>query len=115
MMKYSPKIVNRIIEQIEQARGRTIAAKVGGIHYSTFLEWMKNHPEFVEKVEAAEDRAFDYKADLCELCIVRSATRGDWRAAIAWLERKKKLEWSKESTLNLNNLKIVADLEDEDE
>lgn len=52
--KYEPERVERILEAIREGNTHATAAQVGGIHISTFYQWIKDRKDFGESVVAAE-------------------------------------------------------------
>ena len=58
------------------------------VHYDTFLSWLVQFPEFSDQVVRAEAEAEDACAQA-----IHSAIGTDWRAAEAWLKRRRREEW----------------------
>lgn len=88
-MKYCKEITNEIAQLLEEGSNRTDACIIAGIHYDTFMEWLRGKPEFSEAIKRAEA--------LCKqrnINIIQKATRKYWTAAAWWLERKHQDEFS---------------------
>lgn len=88
--KYTEDRVKAILTALEAGMGRVGAAQYGGITFETLSQWMSHKSEFSEAVIEAESK--------CELWMVgniKKAAADDWRAAIAWLERRRPQEWGR--------------------
>ena len=84
-MKYEKHIIDKIKTSLENGDGRVRACKIADIHYSTFLDWYNNKPEFSELVKKAEDTGNDKIKDLCKRKIIEDKS---WQSGAWWLERK---------------------------
>lgn len=58
---YTPERVKRICDAIERGETNETAAKIGGIHVSTFCEWQNTKPEFSEAVKRAKAAFEDWQ------------------------------------------------------
>lgn len=58
---YTPERVKRICDAIERGETNETAAKIGGIHVSTFCEWQNSKPEFSEAVKRAKAAFEDWQ------------------------------------------------------
>ena len=58
---YTPERVKRICDAIERGETNETAAKIGGIHVSTFCEWQNSKPEFSEAVKRARAAFEDWQ------------------------------------------------------
>jgi len=70
---------------------RRAACGFAGIHRDTIHDWMAKDDEFRKLVEQAEDQA-----EARYTATIRAAgtgAAGDWRAALAWLERRRSANW----------------------
>lgn len=85
-MKYDDDHINVIIESLSEGDGRVRACTKANIHYSTFLEWYRNKPEFTESVKKAEINANDKIKDLAKRGIIEKF-HVHWQSAAWWLER----------------------------
>jgi hypothetical protein len=92
-MKYTPDNVNKILEQLQIGMTREDTIVLVGISRETFYVWMREKPDFSDKVLHAEM--------VCkQRAVVRIQQHGrrDWRAAAWWLERKFKSEFAEQQT-----------------
>lgn len=95
--KITKEIIETIAKEVLHGASYQAAARAGGIHYDTFNEWMKKgregksgiYVEFSESLETANAQ--------CEVNMVRviqsAAAKGDWKAALEWLKRRRRGEW----------------------
>jgi len=84
MSKYNADTIKKLTDALEDGQGRVRACKIANIHYSTFLDWMQNKPEFSEAIKKAEDTGNDKIQDLCKRRIIEDK---NWQSAAWWLER----------------------------
>lgn len=102
------KIQGKICEILRDAGTYADAAKAVGVDLSTVMHWKQKgaaqesgkYREFLQVCQVAEEGRF---ATLEGRVVIASKDRttddgrfvpGDWRAAMAWLERKKPKEWA---------------------
>ena len=83
-MKYGKEIVEKITQALCDGQGRVRACKIAGIHYDTFMVWMRSKPEFAEAVKKAEATGNDKIKDICQRRIIEDKS---WQSAAWWLER----------------------------
>ena len=95
--KLTEENVTKIVDAILHGATYTDAAGSAGVGYDTFNNWMQAGAkakkgelfEFFQKVRQAEGE--------CALNFTRviqtAAARGDWKAAEAWLKRRRRAEW----------------------
>jgi hypothetical protein len=82
--KYTPQLVNELIQAIELGMTDGDACLVAGLSESQFYHWLKTKPEFADRVTCA--RAKGWLSDLA--IIKRAAVQDrDWRAAAEHLDR----------------------------
>lgn len=81
-MKYSKEMTHDIVELLKEGGNRTDVVKIVGIHYDTFMEWMKR-TEFSEAIKKAEAEG---KQE--HIRVIKKAAEKTWTAAAWWLERK---------------------------
>jgi transposase-like protein len=88
--KLTAAVKKRILEAT--IAGATLAdtATYAGISYETLRVWRNENEEFAGELGRAEGMA---AVGHC-LTIKRASDNGDWRAALAWLERRRPNEWS---------------------
>ena len=83
-MKYDKHHINLIIKSLQNGDGRVNACKKANIHYSTFLDWIENKPEFSEAIKKAEMTGNDKIKDICKRKIIEDKS---WQSGAWWLER----------------------------
>ena len=98
-MKYGKEMVKKITQSLCDGQGRVRACKIAGIHYDTFMEWMRSKPEFSEAVKKAEETSNDKIKDICQRRIIEDKS---WQSAAWWLERKHPEEFAQSNNLNIN-------------
>ena len=110
-MKYNKATIKKITQALCDGQGRVRACKIAGIHYDTFMEWMRSKPEFAEAVKKAEDTGNDKITDICRRRIIEDKS---WQSAAWWLERTDPANYGQRNNLNINAEKpliVVADEE----
>lgn len=88
-MKYTPEIRDEFATLLSQGMGRVDACSLADICYDTFLEWLRNKPEFAESIKKAEA-----KCKQRNIALIQKAALTTWQAAAWWLERKYKDEFA---------------------
>lgn len=73
MTKYSPEIVDTICEQLSTGKSLVTICKAEGVAYSTVMNWLDQHPDFLEKYTRAREAQADYLAEE----IIEIADRSD--------------------------------------
>lgn len=97
--KYTPDRVARIVEALEGGNTRRAAATAAGIDQGTLENWMTRFSGFSSAVRVAEA-----EAELAHVATIkRAADDGDWRAALAWLERRRHEDWGRQDRLEIIN------------
>ena len=94
--KYHPEIVAAIVASLTVGNTRTDSALLAGINRDTFHEWMKVYPAFSVEVERAEARA----RQRAVAQLARAGSR-DWRAALAFLERRDRDSWGRHERVEM--------------
>ena len=110
-MKYGKEMVEKITQALCDGQGRVRACKIAGIHYDTFMEWMRSKPEFSEAVKKAEATGNDKIKDICQRRIIEDKS---WQSAAWWLERTDPANFGQRNNLNISAEKpliVVADEE----
>ena len=116
--KYSPERVVKIVEGLKGGLTKRAAGSLGGISEDTLLLWVNRYSDFAAQVTQAENEAevrfasvIDKAAFGHEATTVTRITREtkdgplveeriethweyDWRAALEWLKRRRRGEWS---------------------
>lgn len=82
--KYTPDVVQRIVQALELGATYEMASNYGGIDYMTFNRWRESKSEFREAIKDAEGRAVVKWLAKIE----QAATEGTWQAAAWKLERR---------------------------
>ena len=90
-MKYGKEMVEKITQALCDGQGRVRACKLAGIHYDTFMVWMRSKPEFAEAVKKAEATGNDKIKDICQRRIIEDKS---WQSAAWWLERNYQDQYS---------------------
>ena len=85
MSKYSPEIVQKIVDNIKNMKGRVGSCKAVGIEYSTFTDWM-DKPNFANIIKKAEDEFLENAKSIAIMSIFQAMSKS-WQAAAWWLER----------------------------
>ena len=88
--KRTPALVQALCDVLRLGGTRTAACQRVQLDRQTFYLWMERFPAFSGAIEQAEaDAELRYLAP-----IARAANEGDWRAGVAWLERRRPLDWA---------------------
>lgn len=82
--KYTPAIVTKLIAAFEMGYNGTEAAAYAGISRKVLYDWLRDKPDFCDKITAAKAQ-LNIKA---KQVLVQSITDGDVQSAKWWLERK---------------------------
>jgi hypothetical protein len=94
--KFSEEVTERIVQAMRAGNYADAACQAAGIGTSTFYRWMSlgaaepasEHGAFREQVLRAEA-----EAEVHAVAIIRRAMAEDWRAALAYLERRHAARW----------------------
>ena len=94
--KLTEEVTERILSAIRAGNYPAVAARAAGIAESTFYRWMEQgraaergaHRAFYEAVKDAEA-----EGEAHAVAILRREMKGDWRAAVALLERRHPERW----------------------
>ena len=95
--KLTPVVQKKLLNAIKAGNYITVSARYAGIHPNTFHRWMKRGREaqsgayrkFFEAVKEAETYA-----EVRAVAIIQQQMEDNWRAAVAYLERKFPKRWS---------------------
>lgn len=88
-MKYTRKKVDAILNDLRNGCTRKGAAEANAISRSELYLWMKRYRTFRTQVEEAEAVA---ERGMTEV-VRRAASKGEWKAAIEWLKRRRRADW----------------------
>ena len=102
--KFTDDRVASIIAALEIGATRKDAALSAGVDYTTFLRWMQKGEaaksgmfyEFYHAASAAEGEA----RLKFTTTIAQAAAKGDWRAAMEYLSRRDRDNWSKRTEID---------------
>ncbi len=94
--KFIPEITDTILKALQIGATYKDAAEAAGVDYMTFRTWIergqagkKPFNEFFEAVRKAEAQArLNYLTT-----IAQAASKGDWKAAEAYLKRRDRANW----------------------
>jgi hypothetical protein len=93
----TPTVEKAILDALAVGATRTAAFEAAGVARSKISVWMARFGTFRDAVIRAEAQA-----ELRATITVRQAyDGGDWRAAFAWLERRRHAEWGKVDRLEI--------------
>jgi len=79
-----------ILDALRAGITRTAAAESNGVDRTQLWRWMARFATFRNAVMQAEAQA-EVRATIT----LRQAGESDWRAALAWLEKRRRDEWGK--------------------
>jgi len=82
-MKYTEETIEGICKELREGATQLDAAIVNGICKDTFYDWMKNKPDFSDRIKNA---LADFKSEL--LTTIKKASPKSWQAAAWILERR---------------------------
>jgi hypothetical protein len=83
------------------------AAEAAGVWYNTFNEWMKKGEEaksgaYHEFNEAVRKANAECARNMTRV-IQTAAAKGEWKAALEWLKRRRQEDWGDRNALDLTN------------
>jgi len=101
--KYTPAIVDEIIEAIEQGNRGEVAAEAAGISEQCFYNWMAKgragEPDFVEFLErVTRARA---AAEKYAVAALRKGFDADAKYAVEFLKRARNKHWSEKQEIDM--------------
>ena len=85
-----------ILDALRAGVTRTAAAESNGVDRTQLWRWMARFATFRNAVLQAEARA-EVRATIT----LRQAGESDWRAALAWLERRRHEDWGRRDKLEI--------------
>ena len=96
--KLTPEVQEKIVTAIRAGNYAQVAAVYAGITERTYYRWMElgeqarggRYLQFFQAVKAAEG-----EAEVRAVAIIQKKMTGDWRAAMAYLERKHPKRWGR--------------------
>jgi len=94
--KQTPETVEKILQFLRAGNTRKTASIASGISEDTFARWLKE-TDFADQVKQAEEMATARNVGL-----IMQAAAKDWRAALAWLERRRPADWKERKDIGLH-------------
>ncbi|MEM1182106.1 MAG: hypothetical protein AAGM22_27405 [Acidobacteriota bacterium] len=102
--KLTPEVQDRIITAIRAGNYSRVAAEYAGISERTFYGWLRRgkkaksglYREFWCAVQRAER-----EAEVRAVAMIQKSMDGNWRAALAFLERKYPSRWGRKDRLSI--------------
>ena len=91
-------IVDEICKLLSLGMTRRAACGMAGLDDATLWRWCEDADWVVRSVQKAEAEA-EVRATAT---LVRAATGGDWRAAVAWLQARRRQDWSPTASVDVN-------------
>jgi hypothetical protein len=95
--KLSPEVQAVIVREIELGVDLDDAAAAAGVWYNTLNEWRKKGAEQktgkYHEFNVAVARAEGIAAENFTKTITNAAQKGDWKAALEWLKRRRRAKW----------------------
>ena len=95
--KLTPEVQEIIVKAIGLGASYSDAAQAAGVDYMTFNNWMKagesaKSGKFFKFFEAV--RKEEAAAALRHLAVINNAAaKGDWKASLEWLRRRRRQDW----------------------
>ena len=95
--KLTPEVIKTLTDAIGLGASYVDACGAAGIAYGTFALWMQRgneqkKGEYFDFFEAI--RAEEAAATLRHLAVINNAAaKGDWKASLEWLRRRRRAEW----------------------
>src|SRR4051812_18697193 len=102
--KLTAAVRERIVQALRAGNYAEAACRAAGIAPSTYYRWLERgqqdesglHRDFFEEVRRAEA-----EAEVHAVAVLRRAMPEDWRAALAYLERRHPGRWRRRQTTEL--------------
>jgi hypothetical protein len=95
--KLTPTVEAAILDALRRGNTRTAAFESAGVHRSKISIWLARFATFRDAVTRAEAEA-EVQANGA---LHDAYQAGDWRAAFAWLERRRHADWGKVDRLEI--------------
>lgn len=113
-MKYGPKIINEICEELIKTPNIRYVCKKMGIDHSTFYRWMSHHHTFFKNVTASLEMGRDRMNDVAEGIIIGGIQNGDSKCTTYWLSHNSPRYSSPEHRkylkgVNKNTIKLLEE------
>lgn len=94
--KRTPAVEAAILQALRAGVTRTAAAESNGIPRETLSRWMARNITFRHAVLSAESAA-----EVRMTITLRQAGETDWKAALAWLERRRPDDWARQDRIEI--------------
>jgi anti-sigma-K factor RskA len=101
--KLTKALAESILGELRAGATRTAAAESNGIPRETLSRWMARFVTFRHEIMAAEAQA-EVRATIT----LRQAGETDWKAALAWLERRRHADWGKVDRVEIEIKRAAA-------
>lgn len=85
-----------ILDMLRDGMTRTAAAEANGLPRETLSRWISRFVTFRHAVLQAEAQA-----EVRATTTVRQAAEKDWKAALAWLERRRPDDWARQDRIEI--------------
>ena len=103
--KLTEDVKNTIVDAILHGCTYADAAGAAGVHYDTFNNWMQagakaksgQYFEFFEAVSTANAECAKNFTRIIQV----AAAKGDWKAALEWLKRRRPVDWGDASRVDV--------------
>ena len=102
--KLTPVLQKKIIKYIAEGNYIETACNAAGVSKQTFYSWLRRgkkgeEPFLYFLYDLSKERA---KVEARNVMIIQEAAKKDWKAAMAWLEKKYPKRWAKRDKLALD-------------
>ena len=94
--KRTPVLEEAILRALRAGSTRAAAAEYVGVDRTQLWRWMRDDAAFRNECLRAEA-----EAEIAYTGILRKAATDDWRAAFAWLERRRSEDWGRKDRINI--------------
>lgn len=102
--KLSPEVHERIVRGIRAGNYAEPAARAAGVSSSTYYRWLergKDEKDGIYRDLYQAVRRAEAEAEVHAVAVIRKAMPDDWRAALAYLERRHPERWRRHQQLEL--------------
>jgi hypothetical protein len=102
--KLTPQVRDRILQGVRAGNHVEPSARAAGIAPSTYYSWLargEREAVGIYRVFLEEVRRAEAEAEVHAVAILRRAMTGDWRAALAYLERRHPARWRRHQSTEL--------------
>jgi hypothetical protein len=95
--KFNSQTAERIIAALKAGNTLRASALYAGVTEDTLGNWRKRYSDFSAQIDQAEAQA-----EVGHVATLAAAARaGEWRASLAWLERRRHDDWRERKTTEL--------------